>query len=99
MNTKVLAAEFRARLEEGIQHSRQLGYDASRVAQMLASGDAVSVAKKLVVSAPIVPGGPKVMAKLGRTDLTIESIMCEERFRPLFSESELAAAKFRLDQL
>ncbi len=54
-------------------------------------------AKRLVTSE--LQEGLITLAELGRLDLSIESIMQEERFRPLFSPQELEAAKWRLDRV
>jgi hypothetical protein len=93
-----LNEEFSARLQDCIRQSHNLGYPPTRIEEMLTESSAVAVAKRLVVSGDI-HKGLKEMAKLGRKDLTIEAIMLEERFQPLFDRSELDAATFRLAQV
>jgi len=93
-----LESEFAARLQDGIRQAYDLGYPPTRIEQMLKESGARTVAKRLVTSGDIHKGFQE-MAKLGRKDLTIESIMLEEKFRPLFEERELDAAKFRLAQV
>ena len=92
-----LSGEFADRLREAIDLCRGLGYSPVRFEQMLnSSPSAVSLAKKLVVSAEL-QDGLKRIAKLGRLELSMESIMLEEKFKPLFPDQLLEAAKWRLD--
>ena len=60
------------------------------------SPSAVTLAKKLAVSSEL-QDGLKRIAKLGRLELSMESIMLEEKFKPLFSDQVLQAAQWRLD--
>jgi hypothetical protein len=92
-----LSGEFADRLRGAIDLCRGLGYSPSRFEQMLnSSPSAVSLAKKLVVSAEL-QDGLKRIAKLGRLELSMESIMLEEKFKPLFPDQVLEAAKWRLE--
>jgi len=92
-----LSGEFASRLREAIDLCRELGYSPSRFEQMLnSSPSAVTLAKKLAVSSEI-QDGLKRIAKLGRLELSMESIMLEEKFKPLFSDQVLQAAQWRLD--
>ncbi len=62
----------------------------------LENREGVAVARQLVLA-----GGQqhafRAIMELNRADLTIESIMLEDEFRPLFTHAELAAAQFYLD--
>ena len=92
-----LSGEFASRLREAIDLCRELGYSPSRFEQMLnSSPSAVTLAKKLAVSSEI-QDGLKRIAKLGRLELSMESIMLEEKFKALFSDQVLQAAQWRLD--
>lgn len=94
-----LSSEFASRLREAIELCRGLGYSPSRFEQMLnGSPSAVSLAKKLAVSSEL-QDGLKRIAKLGRLELSMESIMLEEKFNPLFSDQVLEAARWRLDSV
>ena len=94
-----LGGEFSDRLREAIVLCRELGYSPSRFEQMLnSSPSAASLAKKLVVSSEL-QDGLKRIAKLGRLELSMESIMLEEKFKPLFPDQVLEAAKWRLDSV
>jgi hypothetical protein len=97
--TEQLSGEFADRLREAIDLCRGLGYSPSRFEQMLSSsGSAVSLARKLVISSEL-QDGLKRIAKLGRLELSMESIMLEEKFKPLFPDQVLEAAKWRLDSV
>lgn len=92
-----LGGEFADRLREAIDQCRAIGYNPSRFEQMLNSTtSAVSLARKLVVSSEL-QDGLKRIAKLGKLELSMESIMLEEQFKPLFSDQLREAAKWRLD--
>jgi hypothetical protein len=88
---------FERRLRNTIVESTALGYYPSRFEQMLNNSAGILVAKRLVGSGDL-QYGLKELKKLGRHDLTMESIMMEEEFRPLFTKAELEAAKWRLEQ-
>jgi len=93
-----LEQEFTARLRSAITQARDLGYNPSRFEQMLDAMDAVSLAKKMVESGDLQDGLRKIHS-LNRLDLSMEQIMLEPQFAPLFSPEHLAAAQWRLNQL
>lgn len=97
MLTPEIEKRFEGRLRNTILESAALGYYPSRFEQMLNNSSGISVAKKLVASGDL-QYGLKELKKLGRHDLTMESIMMEEQFRLLFTKAELEAAKWRLEQ-
>jgi len=97
-NMNQLEAEFSERLHDSIRQAQNLGYNPTRFEQMLAALGALNMAKKLVISGDL-QDGLKTMAKLGRKDLTLESIMLEPKFNSLFSAAELQAATWRLSQV
>jgi len=98
MATNPLELEFAGRLRAAISQAQALGYRPTRFEQMLGELGALRLAKALVKSAEI-HDGMKEMAKLGRKDLIMESIMLEPKFSSLFSASELQAADWRLRQV
>jgi len=65
---------------------------------MLHNSDAVSLAKRLVVSSEL-QDGLKKMKALGRLDLTMENRMLDPKFSALFTKQELEAARWRLEQV
>ena len=93
-----LEREFAERLRDAIRQAIDLGYHPTRFEQMLETQGAVGLARKLVTSGDL-QDGLKAMAKLGRRDLTMESIMLEDKFKSLFSKAELEAAKWRLGSI
>ena len=97
MSTNKLESEFSARLRDAIRKSHDLGYHPTRFEQMLDEQGALGLARKLIKSGEI-QDGFKAVVKLGRKDLTMESIMLEPKFKSLFSPGELDAATWRLSQ-
>jgi hypothetical protein len=97
MNTNQLESEFSSRLRDSIRQSHDLGYHPTRFEQMLDEQGALGLARKLIKSGEI-QDGFKAVIKLGRRDLTMESIMLEPKFQSLFSAGELEAATWRLSQ-
>lgn len=93
-----LDLEFETRLRESVNDSIALGYNPAQFAEMLERYGGVDVAKRLVASGELQDGLKRIVA-LGHIELAMESIMLEPRFAPLFSEGELAAARWRLAQL
>lgn len=93
-----LKSEFAARLRASIRECREIGYHPNNFEQMLDASDGVELAKRLVCSSDL-HYGSKELAKLGRLDLSVEGIMLEEKFLPLFKKSERDAAQWRLSQI
>lgn len=89
--------EFNNRLRLAMEECAGLGYPPNRIRQMFDASHPVEVAKKLVVSGDFQEGFRNIVG-MGRPDLTVESIMLEERFVLLFSDQELQAARWRLDK-
>jgi hypothetical protein len=98
MNTSPLEREFSERLRASILQSHDLGYYPNRFEQMLNEQGALALSRKLVKSGEL-QDGLKDLAKLGREDLSMESIILEPKFKSLFSVAELQAAEWRLSQV
>jgi hypothetical protein len=90
-----LREEFWAAVRSAVVQCYGLGYAPSRFEKMIESSHPVEVAKRLVISGDF-QHGIRELTKLGRKDLTIESLMLEERFSPLFTNAERKAAAWRL---
>ena len=90
-----LRDEFEAEVRSAIDKCYDLGYIPSRFEQMIESAHPVEIAKQLVVSGEF-QHGIREPTKLGHQELTIESIMQQERFSPLFTSAEVQAAAWRL---
>ena len=92
-----LRGEFASRLRETIDRCREVGYNPSTLENMLNSGaGAVTLAKKFLLTKDP-QYGLRRLAGLGRLELSIESILLEEKFKPLFSDQDREIAKFRLE--
>jgi hypothetical protein len=90
--------EFEQRLRDSIRESISLGYNPTRFTEMLNTWGAVGTAKRLVASGEIQDGIRRIV-EMGHPELSMESIMLEPQFVSLFTEGELPAARWRLDQL
>ena len=93
-----LNQQFSSALRSAIRECYELGYTPRRFEQMLDSEDAVALAKRLVASGDLQDGLRRIH-KLGRLDLSMERIMLDPKFSPLFTAQELQAASWRLSQL
>lgn len=93
-----LAQRFQDRLWTSVHTSIELGYRPSIFIRMLEQHGGVQTAKRLIASGEI-QSGIRKMAELGRLDITMEQIMLEPEFAPLFTKGELEAARWRLEQL
>jgi hypothetical protein len=85
-------------LRESVEHSIELAYTLTVFIGMLERYGGVQTTKRLIADGEI-QYGLKRMAELGRLDITMEQIMLEPEFAPLFTGGEIAAARWRLDQL
>ena len=94
----LLQEQFEARVRAAVQECHSLGYHPTRFEQMLDQADAVSLAKRMVVSGEL-QSGLKKLKEMNRIDLSVESIMLEPQFCDLFTRQEIQAADWRLKQL
>lgn len=93
-----LRDQFKAKVISATEHCYVIGYSPNIFKQMIEANHPVEVGKKLVTSGEL-QHGIKELAKLDHLELTIESLMLEPQFKELFSAQELAAAKWRLDDV
>ena len=93
-----LRQEFANAITQSINESIELGYVPTDFRQMIKHRHPVEVVRQLVIAPDIQPGFTRLI-QLGRPDLTIESILLEERFNPLFTNQEREAARWRLNQV
>ena len=78
--------------------SKAVGYTPSKFRQMVANEGGLNTAKKLINSKQLSDGFTK-LEELGRLDLTVEALVLQRKYRPLFNNEELYIAKDRLMQL
>src|SRR5438045_1060571 len=90
-----LAAQFEEGLRDAIVECRKLGYHPHQFEKMLNTSDGVKTAKKLITSGDLQYGLQRIV-NLGHPELTVEAIMCEEVFRPIFTKGERDGADWRL---
>ena len=90
-----LRDDFNSEVREAIRKCYEIGYMPTRFEQMIKQRHPVEVAKHLIPNYP--QYGFNKLVSLGRPELTIEAIMLKERFSSLFTEEELRAARWRLD--
>lgn len=88
---------FTARLRAAIEICRQLGYNPSRFERMLNDRGGLGTARHLIASGELQDGFLEVVG-MGRSELTMESIMLEDEFAPLFNLHQRNAALWRLQQ-
>jgi Ni2+-binding GTPase involved in maturation of urease and hydrogenase/very-short-patch-repair endonuclease len=91
-----LASEFdreMRRLYERALH--EAGYKATRFLSMLSEHGGVATARQLL-AAGSVSGGFTELWERRRLDLTVEALVLQSRFEPLFRDSEREAARHRL---
>jgi hypothetical protein len=90
--------EFEVATHAAIDECFKFGYRPTYFIDMISKAHPVEVAKKLVISGAE-QAGFKKLVKMGKSDLTVESLMLQSKFSFLFSKQELDAAKWRLDNV
>jgi hypothetical protein len=93
-----LTERFDDRLRESVRLAIELSYHPMVLTGMLERHGGVQTAKRLIAAGEIQSAIIR-LAELGRLDITMERIMLEPESAPLCTEGELAAARWRLDQL
>ena len=89
---------FSQRIDEALRLCHELGYHPNRFQQMFNKYGAANTARRLVASGDL-QDGLRRLSRMGRLDLSMEQIMLEDPFHLIFTQQELAAAQWRLDQL
>ncbi|MDD5369407.1 MAG: hypothetical protein PHQ40_09990 [Anaerolineaceae bacterium] len=93
-----LEDEFTATLRGTSEAARQRGYVATYFIQMLEEHGGVETARQLLAKTEAQAG----LYKLWELDLlceSMETVVLQERFQSLFTQSEVAEARRRLDEL
>ena len=78
------------------QAARECGYYATRYLQMVTNRGGLAAAQRLLASGEI-PDGFVTLWKLGRLDLTVEALVLQPKYAPLFTEEEKNIARTRLE--
>jgi hypothetical protein len=93
-----IEADFSQRMKAVYDRGRaEAGYNASYFLSMLSQYGPQETAHKLLAS-PAISDGFAELWERGRLDLTVEALVAEPKFSELFSESEVAVARRRLEQ-
>lgn len=99
MEDRQLEYDFEQTMRAACEESAGLGYYPARFLQALERKGAVPYAKELVSTGDL-QSGLKQLRKRNRLDLSIEHLVAEvPRFRPLFTDEEREAARWRLEQV
>ncbi len=92
-----LELEFERRLLDAIRTSINLGYNPIRITEMIETRGGKGTAIDLVGAGEIQEGLRRIV-EMDHRELSVESIMLEAQFAPLFENRVLAAARWRLDR-
>lgn len=93
-----LEAEFNDACRRAVDECRQLGYvPTAWIKMMNGPGGAAAAARRLLVNGDIQSGFERLI-HMGRTDLTVEAAVLDERWSDLFDEQHREAARWRLQQ-
>jgi transposase-like protein len=93
-----LKAKFHEAMLEIYRVAAEHGYYATRFRQLVDNRGGVGAARWLLAKEGVQEGLTKLW-ELGLLEHSTEAIMLQERFRPLFTESELQEARRRLESL
>jgi hypothetical protein len=90
-----LRDEFVQAIRDDVEKCHEAGYHFTRWEKMLSEQHPVDVAVHFIVSGQF-QDGFKRLVRDGREDLTMESLMLQPRFAPLFTNDVLDVATWRL---
>ncbi len=93
-----LEDEFQHAMIDVYETAREHGYTPTYFKQMLDKYQGVEAAKRLL-TAPRVQSGLMRLWELGLLKHCMEAAVIEERFRELFTDTEIAEARRRLEEL
>ena len=93
-----LEVDLEHAFRDGVRRCHELGYNPSYFVRMLEEQGALATARQLITATTPSEGFSRLW-ELGHLELTVEALVLEPRFAPLFSNGELRAARRRLDDL
>ena len=93
-----LEVQFHHAMLSGNEKAKKLGYNASYFQRMIDQYGCLETARRLLAK-PGIQEGLMRLWELGCLDESMEALVIQERFRPLFTEDEIAEAKRRLEEL
>lgn len=93
-----LDLEFHSRMIDVYEAAREHGYYATYFKRMLDEHGGLETAKRLLAKSDAQTGLMRLW-ELGLLHASMEAVVIDERFRPLFSEAEVQEARRRLEEL
>ncbi len=93
-----LVAEFQRAMLAIYERNKEYEYNATYFKRMLDQYGGLQAAKRLLVGHDI-QSGLMALWELGKLDDSMEVLVLEDRFRPLFTGDEIAEAHRRLEAL
>ena len=93
-----IETEFEKSMHDLCREARSIGYNPVRFQQMLAEHGALSTAHQLLASKVIHDGFTRLW-QLNRLDISLECVVLNPAFQPLFGTEELDEARRRLREL
>lgn len=91
-----LRNKFSEAIRAAVAEAHKIGLVTPVFERMIIDSHPVEVAKKLILSGKFQQGFMNAI-NIGRSDITVESIMLKPEFKDLFTEQELEAAQWRLN--
>jgi hypothetical protein len=97
-DTRALERDFHAAMVEVYKRAKQeAGYTATYFVQMVSQRGGLATARHLL-HAPKVSDGFTALWERGRLDLSVEALVLQQRFKPLFTDEEREGARSRLEE-
>ncbi len=93
-----LEVEFAQAMENTGETAKEFGYVPNYFIRMLAEYGAVETARRLLANSDARTGLFKLW-ELGLLHESMEGLVVQERFKPLFTKEEIAEARRRLEEL
>ena len=90
-----LEGEFHRAMLSIYDAAAKLGYRPTRFLQMVDEHGGVAAARRLL-GGPVAQSGLTTLWELGRLDISMEALVVQERWQPIFSDAERQAARDRL---
>ena len=90
-----LESEFHRAMLNIYDAAAKLGCRPTRFLQMVHEHGGVTAAKRLL-SGPVAQSGLTTLWELGRLDISMEALVVQEQWQPLFNDAERQAARDRL---
>ena len=97
MTARSLEAEFHRAMLNIYDDAAELGYRPTYFLRMVREHGGVEAARRLLRTHEV-QDGLTTLWELGRLDISMEALVVQERWQPLFSDAERQAARDRLKE-